>query len=212
MIQKGDDSDSLFIVRTGWLKVITNDSDGDEITLNQTGPGEILGELSLVDRGARSNTVVAISDVQVLEIQYDIIHAVITAHPAFALSLIDQMAHRLRFANAYINVSTEWCQRIALGDYDFVEERVKEEQTSMIMSVTQAYAAKAATFLSSFFKMTKEVHSREDNLKAQVHTLTIQIDEAKRQQAVAEVTETDFFQQIRKTVKRLRKPRPSKSN
>ncbi|MEM7031945.1 MAG: hypothetical protein AAF629_20490, partial [Chloroflexota bacterium] len=137
-------------------------------------------------------------------------HDVIMKQPQFALSLIDQMANRLRFANTYINVSTEWFQRIALGDYDFVENRVKEEQSSVVLSVTQTYAAKATAFLSAFFKMTNEIKLREERLKEQLNTLTIEIDEAKRHRAVAEITDSDFFQQLRKTARRLRKPRSSK--
>lgn len=58
-----------------------------------------------------------------------------------------------------------------------------------------------------FQRMAQEVYTREQSLKQQVLELRIQIDEAKRERDVAEITETEYFQQLRDKASRLRKTR-----
>jgi hypothetical protein len=44
----------------------------------------------------------------------------------------------------------------------------------------------------------------------QVHQLKIEIDEVKRQQAVEELTETEFFEQLQESARKLRAERDEK--
>jgi DNA-binding response OmpR family regulator len=61
-----------------------------------------------------------------------------------------------------------------------------------------------------FQRMAKEVYAREQSLKRQVLELRIQIDEAKRERDVAEITETEYFQQLRDKASKLRNMRIEK--
>ena len=56
----GDATDSLYIVLSGRLKVMMSDSDGKEVILTILGPGEIFGEMGLIDDEPRSASVVSI--------------------------------------------------------------------------------------------------------------------------------------------------------
>ncbi len=55
-----------------------------------------------------------------------------------------------------------------------------------------------------FQRMAREVFERERRLKAQVQQLRIEIDETKAAQKVAEITETDYFQDLQKRASNLR--------
>jgi CheY-like chemotaxis protein len=55
-----------------------------------------------------------------------------------------------------------------------------------------------------FQRMVQEVAAREQQFKHQIQTLRVEIDEAKKSREVAELTETDFFAQLRKKTKALR--------
>ncbi|HEX2988057.1 MAG TPA: HAMP domain-containing protein, partial [Chloroflexota bacterium] len=55
-----------------------------------------------------------------------------------------------------------------------------------------------------FARMAKEIHVREDRLKSQVAQLKIEIDEAKRARQVQEITDTDYFQNLRGRAQQLR--------
>ena len=56
-----------------------------------------------------------------------------------------------------------------------------------------------------FQRMVREVYAREESLKRQVAELRIEIDEAKKAQQVAEITETDYFQQLQQKALDFRK-------
>jgi DNA-binding response OmpR family regulator len=55
-----------------------------------------------------------------------------------------------------------------------------------------------------FQAMAREVYAREQSLKQQVQELRIRIDEAKKAREVAEITESDYFRQLKERAQRLR--------
>ena len=55
-----------------------------------------------------------------------------------------------------------------------------------------------------FLHMAEKVKDREQKLKQQVMELHIEIDEAKKTRQVAEITQTDYFQQLQKKAQQLR--------
>jgi len=55
-----------------------------------------------------------------------------------------------------------------------------------------------------FQRMAREVRLREERLKRQVQELRIQIDETRQAKKVAEITETDYFRQLRQQADDLR--------
>jgi CRP-like cAMP-binding protein len=65
---QGERGDELFVVSQGFVEVTLTDSDGGEPrTVVQLGPGQIVGEMALVDQGPRSATVRALSDGALLQ-------------------------------------------------------------------------------------------------------------------------------------------------
>ena len=56
-----------------------------------------------------------------------------------------------------------------------------------------------------FQRMAQEVYAREQRLKQQVQQLRIEIDQVKKAKQVAEITETDYFQELQLKARGLRK-------
>jgi CheY-like chemotaxis protein/HAMP domain-containing protein len=56
-----------------------------------------------------------------------------------------------------------------------------------------------------FQRMAREVYAREQRLKQQVQQLRIELDEARQAHQVAEIAESDYFQQLQATAADLRK-------
>jgi CRP-like cAMP-binding protein len=131
LAHQGDPSDSLFIIRRGWVKIVAEGANGEEVVLNQCGPGQVIGEMSLLDQKPRSNTMIAISEASVIEVAYEVVLAALEEHPRLALSFLRDMSDRLRFANAYIEETMIWSQRIAAGDYDFVQRSGSGQRVSI---------------------------------------------------------------------------------
>ncbi len=209
LIRKGDPSDSLFIIRRGWLKIVGEGAGGEEVILNHVGPGQVIGEMSVIDKEPRSTTVACIKMAEVMEVKYDVILETINEHPVLALSLLQEMSSRIRFANTYIEETVQWFQHVATGNYDFVKKQVEETQ-STIVDITRSDQARANAFLSVFFKMVEGVKEREDQLKQQVQQLSIQIDETKREKSVKELTDSTFFMDLKSVAQKLRQERKGK--
>jgi CheY-like chemotaxis protein len=56
-----------------------------------------------------------------------------------------------------------------------------------------------------FQRMGREVQAREERLKMQVQKLRVEIDEVRKAKQVAEITETDYFQELQQKAQHLRK-------
>ena len=61
------------------------------------------------------------------------------------------------------------------------------------------------------YKMAQDVQARAQHLRQQVQELRIEIDEAKRVRQVAEITETDYFQELRTRAKQMRQENVEKA-
>lgn len=55
-----------------------------------------------------------------------------------------------------------------------------------------------------FQNMIKQVQQREERLKRQVAQLEIEIDQSRLKQQVSEITQTDYFQELKRKAKELR--------
>jgi DNA-binding response OmpR family regulator len=55
-----------------------------------------------------------------------------------------------------------------------------------------------------FERMAREVAAREEQLKQQIQVLSIEIDQAKKTRQVSEITDTEYFQELRRKAKELR--------
>ena len=58
-----------------------------------------------------------------------------------------------------------------------------------------------------FQSMAREVYAREQRLKQQLQELRIEVDEAKKARQVAEITETEYFRELRQRARKLRQAR-----
>src|SRR6478735_3883575 len=68
LFRAGDPGESLYIVCAGHMEISIRDHAGQKIVLNNARDGEIFGELALLDRGARTASAIAVTDVELLEL------------------------------------------------------------------------------------------------------------------------------------------------
>jgi CRP/FNR family cyclic AMP-dependent transcriptional regulator len=92
----GDPGDSLIVLITGRLRVVTRSADGAELTHTIVGPGETLGEVSIADGGPRSADVETLADSQLLFIPRERVQDVCARIPAAALALAASVAATVR--------------------------------------------------------------------------------------------------------------------
>lgn len=201
LMRKGETGDSLFLIHDGWVKIVTEDSKGDELIINKCGPGETIGEMSLLDGIPRSATVIALTEAEVLELKQDVFEEILDQRPDISLDIIRSYSERLRFSTTYIEKAIDWSQKTAEGDYSFAE------QTQPLVNGTGSDDDKAAQLLSAFFAMVRRVKEREDGLKQQLEKLTFEIDQVRRKQEFEEITGTEFYAKLKEQAKTLRQKR-----
>lgn len=99
VIREGELGDSLFLVLSGKLEVSKREG-GQDMLLAERGPGEVVGEMSLLEQGPRSATAHAVEPTELLEISQDAFRRVLERNPAAAASIMRAMASRLRSTEA----------------------------------------------------------------------------------------------------------------
>ena len=88
VFHEGDRSDACYIVREGSFRVTREHSDGRAITLATLGPGEIFGELAMLDGDVRSASAEALSDGELLALPAGDVRALLARHPEIAVKLV----------------------------------------------------------------------------------------------------------------------------
>ncbi len=92
----GDPGTSLFFVNGGRVKVSRVTRDGKELTLAYRGPGEIFGELCLVDGGPRAEMAEAMENALVTELPREEFEKLLAEHPRVGLALVRTLCERRR--------------------------------------------------------------------------------------------------------------------
>lgn len=200
LFKKGDHGNSLFIISSGKVKIVTQDSEDHEVVLNQVEAGDVIGEMALLDFEPRSAGVVALEETSVMELEREDFMEILSGQPELALSVIRSLIARLRHNTSYIEQITEMSRRVARGDYSFIGE-TQAPQTDEEKAGEQD---KIDQLMAEFTAMVRGVREREEELIERVQKLTLQIDDTQRKQAVDQITNTDFYASLKKQAQHLR--------
>jgi len=103
IISQGDEvGDFAVVVLTGGLKITMVSASGHEIILNYCGPGELVGEIAMLDSGPRTASVTAAVPSSVLLLPSHTFLAAATANPESAAGVMRELARRVRQLNLVI--------------------------------------------------------------------------------------------------------------
>ena len=96
VINEGDETDSLYLILSGRVKVFLSSEDGREAVLNHQGPGEYFGEMSLIDRQPRAASVMTVEPARLMILSRGDFMRCLASNPEIALNLIEPMTSRIR--------------------------------------------------------------------------------------------------------------------
>jgi CRP-like cAMP-binding protein len=119
VVQQSDPGEELFAVVSGRLKAVSTDPEGRETALAVMGPGEVFGEVALLDGGPRSLSVVALEPCELLVIHRDHWLRFVRGSPETAIKLLAVLAGRLRRLTersedvAFLRVGERLAKRLA---------------------------------------------------------------------------------------------------
>ena len=92
----GEPSEHLYVVRTGRLRVLTTSSHGEQLVLYTAGPGEVIGELSVLDEQPRSADVVAAERSELIVVPAVVARTVLEGDPRAVLAAAVALAEQVR--------------------------------------------------------------------------------------------------------------------
>jgi CRP/FNR family transcriptional regulator len=135
VFHEGDRSDACYLVRSGDLRVTREHSDGRAIALATLGPGDIFGELAMLDGEARSASVETLTDAELLALPASDVRRLLADHPRISVKLIAALTRRLRETN----------ERVARQSFQTVPSRVAGVLTQLIAEETTAEGRQGVT-------------------------------------------------------------------
>ena len=101
-----DRGDALYILEEGQVRIWVYDEDVKEVTLAELKPGDFFGELAVLDRGERSSSATAITDIHLHRLSSDDFQKFLIDHPDASIDVICEIAQRMRQTNLLVSQRT----------------------------------------------------------------------------------------------------------
>jgi CRP/FNR family transcriptional regulator len=139
VFREGDTSDTCYIVRTGHVRAVRAHADGRTITLAQFGPGDIFGELAMLDEERRSATIETLEETEAIAILGADMRRLLREHPEIAVKLIAALGRRLRETN----------ERLARQSFQTVQSRVASALGQLVTAARAEGAGDSDVMITS---------------------------------------------------------------
>lgn len=95
LLEEGEGSNQLYWVMEGRFKVTTKVRNV-RVEVNQLGPGDLIGEIAFIDQKPRSATVTALTDAQVIRLEYDEFKEMLEESPKWLRKIVHTLAGKVR--------------------------------------------------------------------------------------------------------------------
>lgn len=152
----GDISDRLFVVISGRVAMSNRSIDGRESVVALMEPGDLFGEMPLLDGGTRSTDARALESSRLFEIPYDPVKAVFESEPSLLWGVVRLLSQRLRntdeaLADAmFLDVTGRTAKRLlelAAGADEFLLPITQEELAGMVGASRERVNKAIASFI-----------------------------------------------------------------
>jgi len=112
---QGDPGKAVYIIESGAVRIYVHAEDGQEVSVVINGPGDLFGEMSLIDQFPRSATAVAIEKTVLWVMSDQDFYRHLKASPQLALNVMLILSRRVRQMNESIKslASLDVTRRIA---------------------------------------------------------------------------------------------------
>jgi CRP/FNR family transcriptional regulator, cyclic AMP receptor protein len=103
---EGDEGTALCLIAEGRIRIQLTGTDGREVVIAVYGPGEIFGEMALLDGEPRSADAIAQEPSRVFWLQRDDFQAFLEDHPRAAMKMLAALSRRLRHTTRVVQDAT----------------------------------------------------------------------------------------------------------
>jgi len=131
-----DRGDALYILEEGNVRIWVYDDDVKEVTLAQLKPGDFFGELAVLDRGERSSSATAVTDIHLHRLSSDDFQKFLIDHPDAAIDVICEIAQRMRQTNLLVSQRASRNINVEMEEKSTIGQRIADKVASFGGSLT----------------------------------------------------------------------------
>ena len=118
IFREAEPGDGVYFVKDGLVEIASVVSTGSRRIFSQLGPGEIFGEMAVLEDRPRSATAMALKASEVYFLPRNEMLSLIQRSPALALNLLQEVSHRLRnFNQLYLREVLQAERLAAVGNF-----------------------------------------------------------------------------------------------
>jgi CRP/FNR family transcriptional regulator, cyclic AMP receptor protein len=99
LFERGDAGGHMYVVQEGRIEISIVTEMGKKIVLNQIGPGHCVGEISMIDRGVRTASAIALENSKVFSVSRAAFLDVMKECPQLAINIMEVLCDRLRWVS-----------------------------------------------------------------------------------------------------------------
>ena len=139
VFREGDEGSTCYVVRSGRARAVREHPDGRSITLAHFGPGDIFGEMAMLDGERRSATVEATEDTEAIAILSADMHRLLREHADISVKLIAALGQRLRDTN----------ERLTRQSFQTVQSRVAATLVQLVAAARESGAGEGDVLITT---------------------------------------------------------------
>ena len=198
IFEKGDAGNCMYMIIEGRVRV----HDGER-ALSDLVKRDVFGEMAALDPELRSLSVTAMEPTRLFRLDRETLVELMADHAEVALQIIHILSQRLRARVVDMAEDYKYMRQFArvTAAAVAVEGGIYEPES---LDEVAARTDELGQLARVFQRMVGEVYNREQRLKQEVAELLIEIDEVKKARQVAEITDTQYFQDLKNKARQLR--------
>jgi uncharacterized membrane protein len=102
IFSQGDTGGTMYVLQSGKVEIFIKDKNKEHVTLSYIEPGELFGELSLLDNQPRAACAKALEETLLYVIDQHDLNTLVEAHPHAALDMMSMLTRRIREADLLV--------------------------------------------------------------------------------------------------------------
>jgi CRP-like cAMP-binding protein len=144
LFRAGEPGGQLYAVLEGRVRIFAAGAAGAEITLNLLGPGEVFGEIAMLDGAERTASAAALEPSRLLQLRRESVLAAMRHHPELAERIILLLCRRLRWTSeqvedsAFLPLAARLAKRLlALTDEGGAKLRLSQRDLAALVGASR---------------------------------------------------------------------------
>lgn len=102
IFHRGSPGQTLYIIESGLVRIFSLSESGQELTVNLYGPGELFGEMAVLDARTRSAGALCMERTVTHTLHRDVFVRCLQRNPALAYGVIELLSARLRYTTYHL--------------------------------------------------------------------------------------------------------------